>query len=96
MVHQEHGVHVFFIKDRQIMDFLLIGEKAVDRAENFCLPADFCYDKKMRDEALRKEETGLSVSVDVFELAQEGVHIGIGKELVIFNQLHRRVAVRKV
>ena len=79
MVHQEHGIHILLVKDCQVMNLLLIGEKAVDRAEDLCLPADFCYDKKLRDEALRKEETGLSVSVDVFELAQEGVHIGIGK-----------------
>ena len=78
------------------MNLLLVGKKAVDRAEDLCLPADFCYDKKLRNEALRKEETGLAGSVDVFELAQESVHIGIGRELIIFNQLHRRITVREV
>ena len=96
VVHQKDIVHVFFIKDRQILNLLLVREKAVDGAEDLSLFADFCYDKKLRDEAFRKEKTGLAVSVDVVELAQEGVHIGIGWQFVIFNQLHRRVSVRQV
>ena len=62
------------------------------------------------EEAERKKKAGFSPGIDVFELAQERVHIGIGGKSVhigafcfrlqssfaLFDQLHRSIAVREI
>ena len=77
MEHQEDVLHVLLVKDRQIVDLLLVREEVLHRVEGLRPLAHLRDDKKLRDEALRKQKTGLAVGVEILELGHERFDVGV-------------------
>ena len=77
VVHEEHVVHVLFVKYRQIVNFLLIRKKTLNRMKVFSPFADLRYNEILRDKTFRKQKACLPVCIYVRKLADKALHISI-------------------
>ena len=73
VIHQKNTVHIFLVKDGEIVDCALIWKEVPDRMKDFRSSADLRHDEKLGDETLRKEKAGLFVCVEIPELGHEGL-----------------------
>ena len=70
--HEQYVVHLPLVKDREVVEPLLIRKEVPDGAKDLRAPADLQDDEKHGVAALRKEKGRLLCSVNPRKLGQEG------------------------
>ena len=97
VVHEEYIVHILFVEDRQIVNLLLIREKALNRMKVFSPFAYLRDNEVLRDITFGKQKACLPVCIYVRKLADKALHISIlFKRGRFFYELFGRMPVSQI